>query len=77
MVALLHFAPDIELPIEIIAEGPDRRITDIDTLNTELAAWQHARHQHRPAPGPVAIHHHRRPDQTPPPIPKQLEATVY
>ena len=21
---------------------PDRRITDIDTLNTELAAWQHA-----------------------------------
>ena len=54
----------------------DRRIDDLDTLNTELAAWQHA-DQRRPAAGRLAVHHRRRPHQAPPPLPKQLDATVY
>ena len=54
----------------------DRRIDDIDVLNTELTAWQ-ARHQRRPAPSRLALHHQRRPHQTPPPISHLLEATVY
>src|SRR4051795_2055557 len=35
------------------------------------------RHQHQPAPGPVAIRYRRCPDQAPPPIPQQLAATIY
>jgi hypothetical protein len=33
--------PEIELST-LTRQCLDRRITDIDTLNTELAAWQHA-----------------------------------
>ncbi|WP_235949556.1 hypothetical protein [Candidatus Frankia alpina] len=35
------------------------------------------RHQHQPAPSPMARHHQRRPHQTPPPIPQTLAATLY
>ena len=34
-------------------------------------------HQHRSPAGELAVHHRRRPDQTPPPIPTALEATLY
>ena len=54
----------------------DRRIDDLDTLNTELTAWQ-VPDQRRPATGPLALHHHRRPRETAPPIPKPLTTTVY
>ncbi|MBP2371636.1 hypothetical protein [Pseudonocardia parietis] len=33
--------PEIELST-LTGQCLDRRITDIDTLNTEFAAWQHA-----------------------------------
>lgn len=33
--------------------------------------------QRRSTPGPVALHHRRRPHQTPPPISQHLAATVY
>ena len=56
-----------------------RRISDLDTLNTELTAWQHDTNtdQHRPTPSQLALHHQRRPHQTPPPIPSGLAATLY
>ena len=34
-------------------------------------------HQRRPAPSSVAVHHRGRTDQTPPPIPQQIGATLY
>ena len=46
----------------------DRRISNLDILNTELAAWQE-RHQHRPTSGRLAVHHPRRTHQTAPPLP--------
>jgi hypothetical protein len=50
----------------------DRRISTLAALN----AWQPT-YQHQPAPGRLAVHHRRRPNQAPPSIPKALEATVY
>ena len=50
----------------------DRRINDLDLLNTQLTAWQH-----RSPAGELAVHHCQRPDQAPPPIPTALEATLY
>jgi hypothetical protein len=54
----------------------DRRIADIDTLNTELTAWQHATNaDQRQVDWQFTAR--RRPPQTPPPVPKQLAATAY
>ena len=54
----------------------DRRIDDLDLLNTELAAWQPATNADS-ATSRLAVHHRRRPHQTPPPIPTALDATLY
>ena len=53
----------------------DRRIDDLNILNTELAAWQNATNaDQRPIHGtsPPAT-----PDPTPPPVPRTLAATLY
>ena len=57
----------------------NRRIDDLDVLNAELAAWQTATNadQRRPATSELAIHHRQRPNQTTPPIPHAIAATVY
>ena len=54
----------------------DRRIDDLDHAQ-HRARRLAARHQHRSPAGELAVHHRRRPDQTPPPIPTALEATLY
>jgi CRISPR-associated protein Csb2 len=67
--------------VAVAVDGPDppmpqpthRRHRHPQHRTRRLAAC----HQHQPAPGQLAVHHHRRPHQTPTPIPKQLAATVY
>ena len=47
----------------------DRRISTLEVLNAELAAWQKATNADR-TPSRLAIHHRGCTDQTPPPIPQ-------
>ena len=53
----------------------DRRIDDLDILNTELAAWQDATNADQRQI--QWYFHQRRPHSTPPYIPGTLEATLY
>jgi len=55
----------------------DRRISDLDVLNTELAAWQHATNADQRQVSRLAVHHRRRASQAPPPIPRLTGATSY
>ena len=60
--------PDPAMP-----RPPHRRPRHPERRTRRLAAP----HQHRPAPGRLALHHRRRPHQTPPPLPELLAATGY
>ena len=53
----------------------DRRIDDLNVLNTELAAWQNATNADQ-RQVQLALHHHRRSNPTPPPVPSPLAATT-
>ena len=55
---------------------PGRRIGDLDTLNRGTRRMGGG-HQPRPTPGRLALHHQRRQNQTPPPIPQHLNPTKY
>jgi len=81
---LLHHTPkhgswlniaEIELSA-LSSQCLDRRISDLDVLNTELAAWQRATNADQRQVD-WQIQHRGCPDQAPPPIPNNLAATTY